>query len=402
MLSSAKFVLLLVSINQFLTWGILYYSFSVLIIPFQEKLGWSEASISGGFSSALFLCGIISIPIGFLLDKIGPKRIIRTGTLLAPVLLALLPLVTQLWQYYLIWLALGIVMSLILYEPALKLVSQLPLRHDKSFAFLTMIAGVSGVVFAPFGEWLVREIGYEYVIWFYALIMLLLVAPSNFAATRSELAAVIPTTTKPKFDWIFKKDVLTFLSAIFTNTFATATVLVIGVLWLTKAGQTAQFGAIVLGLVGFMSLPARLFVTRIHHFSSGYHAFSLLIFIQSLSLIISLLYQSTVMIIVFAAFFGFSLGAVTPLRAVLAKQEFGHIGLGSVNGIIAFVTTMARSIGPVIGAFVLQQTQNPRLFSTLLLVSSLFSLFFMVKMTKLKAPTALEPLFVADDRETYN
>lgn len=391
-MKSAKITLLLVSINQFLTWGILYYSFSVLIIPLQNKLGWTEATISGGFSSALFLCGIVSIPIGFLLDKIGPKPIIRIGTLLAPLLLALLPLVTEIWQYYTIWLSIGLTMSLILYEPALKLVSQLPLRHDKSFAFLTMIAGVSGVVFAPFGEWMVRTYGYEYVIWFYASIMLFLVAPSNFIATQSDYAKITSVASKPQFGWIFKADVLRFLIAIFLNTFATATILVLGVLWMIKGGKSAQFSAYVLGLVGFMSLPARLFVTKIHKFSSGYHAFALLIGFQALGIILSFFYQFDVMIILFATIFGFSLGAITPLRAVLAKQEFGHLGLGSVNGIIAFVTTMARSIGPMIGAFVLQNATSPRYFSVLLLSSSLVSLVLMTSLTRGKSPISLEPI----------
>jgi len=120
--------------------------------------------------------------------------------------------------------------------------------------------------------------------------------------------------------------------------------------------------------------------------------FALLVGFQSLSIIISFFYQFDVMIILFATVFGFSLGAITPLRAVLAKQEFGHLGLGSVNGIIAFVTTMARSIGPMIGAFVLQHSQNPRLFSVLLLSSSILSLVFMTSMTRGKVSKALEPM----------
>lgn len=396
-----KFTLLLVSINQFLTWGILYYSFSVLIIPLKNELGWSESIISGGFSSALFLCGIISIPVGFLLDKIGPKSIIRFGTLVAPFLLALLPLVTQIWEYYTIWLLLGVCMSLILYEPALKLVSQLPLRHDKSFAFLTMIAGVSGVIFAPFGEWVVRAIGYKEVIWIYSVIMLVLVAPSNFLATTSSYVNVIKNDNKPDFSWIFHSKVLRFLSAIFLNTFATATILVIGVVWLMKGGHTAQFGASMLGLIGFMSLPARLFVTRLHHFSSGYHAFAILIGVQCISLIVSLFYFNTYILVLFAILFGFSLGAITPLRAVLAKQEFGHLGLGGVNGIIAFVTTMARAVGPMLGALILQSYANPNWFTLLLICSSLAALFFMYSLT-FGRTEALEPLLVSDENEVYN
>lgn len=393
-----KVTLLLVSLNQFLTWGILYYSFSVMIIPFQEAHGWSEAIVSGGFSTALLVTGILSVPIGFLLDRIGPKPIIRTGTLLAPLLLAMIPLVTAVWQYYTIWLLIGISMSLILYEPALKLVSQLPLRHDKSYAFLTMVAGVSGVVFAPIGEFMVRQFGYQKVIWFYALLMLLLVAPSNFLATKTEFSHIEKKNEKPNFGWIFHGDVLRFLTGIFFNTFSTATILVIGVVWLTKAGQTQQFGAIILGLIGFMSLPARLFVTQMHKFSTGYHAFSLLIGIQLTALIISLFTDSKIAVIVFAVLFGFSLGAITPLRAVLTQQEFGHLGLGGVNGIVAFVTTMARSIGPFIGAYVLQSSNTTFPFTLMLVFSSVISFALMLSMLRKKAEP-LEPLFVLTEED---
>ncbi|TNE74311.1 MFS transporter [bacterium] len=393
-----KFTLLLVSLNQFLTWGILYYSFSVMIIPFQEAYGWAEAVVSGGFSSALLVTGVLSVPIGFLLDRIGPKPIIRIGTLLAPVLLALIPLVTEVWQYYTIWLLIGVSMSLILYEPALKLVSQLPLRHEKSYAFLTMVAGVSGVVFAPFGEFLVRQFGYQQVIWFYALLMLLLVAPSNFIATNTPFSAVEKKKEKPSFGWILHSDVLRFLTGIFFNTFSTASILVIGVVWLTKAGQTQQFGAIVLGLIGFMSLPARLFVTQMHKFSTGYHAFSLLVGLQLTALIIALFTQSMIAVTLFAIVFGFSLGAITPLRAVLTQQEFGHLGLGGVNGIIAFVTTMARSIGPLIGAYVLQSSDSTLPFSFMLVGSSTLSFLLMLSMLMKKADP-LEPILEVEEND---
>jgi MFS family permease len=393
-----KITLLLVSLNQFLTWGILYYSFSVMIIPFQEAHGWSEAIVSGGFSSALLVTGILSVPIGFLLDRIGPKPIIRIGTLLAPLLLALIPLVMEVWQYYTIWLLIGVSMSLILYEPALKLVSQLPLRHDKSYAFLTMVAGVSGVVFAPFGEFLVRQFGFQQVIWFYSILMLVLVAPSNFIATHSTFSKVEKKKEKPSFGWIFQGDVLRFLTGIFFNTFSTATILVIGVVWLTKAGQTQQFGAFILGLIGFMSLPARLFVTQMHKFSTGYHAFSLLVGLQLTALIISIITGSMIAITAFAVIFGFSLGAITPLRAVLTQQEFGHLGLGGVNGIIAFVTTMARSIGPLIGAYVLQSSNTTLPFTLMLVFSSVISFVLMLSMLRKKADP-LEPLFVLTEED---
>jgi MFS family permease len=147
-----------------------------------------------------------------------------------------------------------------------------------------------------------------------------------------------------------------------------------------------------------MSLPARLFVTQMHKFSTGYHAFSLLVGLQLTALIISIITGSMIAITAFAVIFGFSLGAITPLRAVLTQQEFGHLGLGGVNGIIAFVTTMARSIGPLIGAYVLQSSNTTLPFTLMLVFSSVISFVLMLSMLRKKADP-LEPLFVLTEED---
>jgi MFS family permease len=64
-----------VSFAQMVSWGIIYYGFAVMMTPMGQDLGWTKAEMTGAFSLALALSGVAAIPVGFWLDKHGPRRL---------------------------------------------------------------------------------------------------------------------------------------------------------------------------------------------------------------------------------------------------------------------------------------------------------------------------------------
>src|SRR5688500_10511936 len=52
------------SVTETVSWGVLYYAFSVMLQPMQADLGWSRADLSGAFSLAVLLSGIAAVPVG--------------------------------------------------------------------------------------------------------------------------------------------------------------------------------------------------------------------------------------------------------------------------------------------------------------------------------------------------
>ena len=57
------------------------YSLGAFIGPLTQEFGWSRAQISVGISVACFISAIFSIPVGILVDRIGPRRIALIGML---------------------------------------------------------------------------------------------------------------------------------------------------------------------------------------------------------------------------------------------------------------------------------------------------------------------------------
>src|SRR5919204_1038183 len=77
-----------VSVTEVVSWGILYYAFTVFVAPMQTELGWSQVAITGAYSLALLCAGLAAVPVGRWLDRHRPRALMTAGS----VLWALMPL----------------------------------------------------------------------------------------------------------------------------------------------------------------------------------------------------------------------------------------------------------------------------------------------------------------------
>ena len=54
----------------------LYYSFGVFLIPMLTEFGWTRAVTSGAFSLSMILSGVLSVVMGGLNDRFGPRVVV--------------------------------------------------------------------------------------------------------------------------------------------------------------------------------------------------------------------------------------------------------------------------------------------------------------------------------------
>ena len=150
------------SVTEITSWGALYYSFTVFINPMRDALGWSNASISGAFSLALLLSGIIGLPLGRWLDHHGPRLVMTAGSVAAVALLVGWSRVQDLTNFYLIWAGIGVTMGAVLYEPAFFVVATwFRRKRGQALTLLTFFAGFASVIFVPLAGWLVQIQGWR-------------------------------------------------------------------------------------------------------------------------------------------------------------------------------------------------------------------------------------------------
>ena len=67
------------SMIQMLNGGLLFHAFSAYILPLNAEFGWSRSLLSGAFSMAQAEGGILGPLQGWLIDRFGPRAVMRVG-----------------------------------------------------------------------------------------------------------------------------------------------------------------------------------------------------------------------------------------------------------------------------------------------------------------------------------
>jgi MFS family permease len=86
------------------------YTFAVFVKPLSAAFGWDREAISLGFGLAAITLGLVSPLLGRWIDRFGPRRIILPCmTMYGCAIISLAQLHSQLWQFYLTCIVLGVV-----------------------------------------------------------------------------------------------------------------------------------------------------------------------------------------------------------------------------------------------------------------------------------------------------
>src|SRR5215208_535741 len=82
---------------------------SVLIHPLEAEFGWSRTLIASAVSMNLLLFGIAAPISGFLIDRIGPRKMMMGSLTLLIVGVSGTMAMTEFWQFFLVW---GVIVGL--------------------------------------------------------------------------------------------------------------------------------------------------------------------------------------------------------------------------------------------------------------------------------------------------
>ncbi|HET8840058.1 MAG TPA: MFS transporter [Ktedonobacteraceae bacterium] len=359
-------ILLVVSFTETISWGVLYYAFTVFLKPMQAELGWSTTALTGAFSLALFCSAAAALPLGRLLDRHGTRMIMTAGSSGAFLLMLAWAGSYNLALFYLVWVGIGITMAAVLYEPVFALVATWFRRlRARALTVLTFIAGFASVIFVPLAQWLIQLQGWRMALVTLALLLGGLSVPLHALVLRRRPqdlgllpdGVVIPSTSP--ITALSEERSITMKGALRGPAFwkitisfalimlAASAITVHLVPYLIDRGYSASFAASSVGLIGLMALPGRLIFTLLGERFSRRLVTTLLFLLQTLALPILLLSSSVVGVFCFVALFGVGFGAITPARAALIADSYGSASYASISSILGLFVTGARALAPV-------------------------------------------------------
>lgn len=365
-------MLVAVSTGQVISWGILYYAFSVFLTPMQVELGWTTVELTGAYSLMLLCGGLAAVPVGRWLDRHGPRALMTVGSILAVLLLLAWSQVTRLPVFYLIMAGIGVVSAAVLYEPAFTIVAVWFRRlRGRALTVLTFFGAFASFVFIPLSARLTDLYGWRGALIGLAGILGAVTIPIHAVMLRrrpEDLGlrpdGAAPADGDPTLDRHAEQSttarsalregrfwLLTFAFAASTIAGVTLTVHIIP--YLIAQGHSAGFAATTAGLFGLMSLLGRMTIGPLGDRFARQWVTAALVAMQVVGIAILAGFGATTAgALIYILLFGAGSGTLTIMRAALIAEQYGSAHYGTINGAQNLALTGARTVAPV-GAGVL-------------------------------------------------
>jgi MFS family permease len=351
--------------TETVSWGVLYYTFSVLIAPTTAELGWSRAEISGALSVMLVVSGLAGLGVGRWLDEHGPRLLMTAGAIVAVPLVLAWSQVHDLVSFYLIWIGIGVAFAALNYGPAFATMI-VWFRRDRARALtlVTLVAGFSSTIFVPLAAWLTSVQGWRAALVTLAVILaamtiaphalLLRRRPADLGLgvdgdplERGDGVSLATPELSASFREALRHPTFKWLALAFALYALGVGVPVHLVAYLGDRGYSLAFAAGAAGGIGAAQVLGRLLFAPLERRLAP-RTVSVLIYAgQPLALLILLFAPSAVGVIAFVVLFGAARGMETLVRSTIVAGLYGPRRIASIAAVLTLATTLTQALSPV-------------------------------------------------------
>ncbi len=376
----------------FVTLGVTYgvwYSYSVFLVALLKEFGWSRSVLAGAFSVFVIVHGLSGPALGWLVERLGPRRVIMTGSALTAIGLGLAAETRAAWHLY---LAFGVIaaagVSSSGWVPSVVLVrGWFPSRIGTALGVASAGIGVGILALVPLAQllidsfgwrWAMRALGLLVVGWAIPATALLVRDPvdrgestphrparapesaaqsagasaagsGRRAASASSSASISTphwTLAAALRSWRF----WTIAGVFVTGSFATQTLLVHQVAYLVDHGVPALAAAAVVGVVGLASVAGK---TGWGALSDRYgrepaYTLAFACVLASVGMLaVAGAWPGRVLPYAYAVLIGLGYAATAPLTPAVASDLFGSPRFARIFGVLH----STNSIGGAVGAW---------------------------------------------------
>lgn len=357
MLAEQKRAVWLLGLCQCILWGVLYYSFSVLLVTLEHALATTRTVVAGAFSIGLVAMALVAPRVGRWLDGGHFGMVTRCGLSLAISGLLCLALSGSIVMLYLAWLVMGVAMALLLYEPAFILVMRAILEPGdrlRALAAVTILGGLASTVFLPLTSYAIGAWGWRAAalcgagaLFLVAYVMERWVMPALPAIEKTQAPSIWKHKAWPRY--------MPSLAIIFSmGSLASITLTTLLIPFLIERGTSAETAAIVLAAFGAAQLPGRIWLLRQTRALPQTTLTTVPIMLMVAGMVGVILAPRPWLSLVAVAVFGLGAGLQTLAKPWLVQAIYGNSGAGQWNGEIARVQGFARALTPVAVASVSQ------------------------------------------------
>ncbi len=351
--------ILLLAIGQTLAWASIYYVFPALLLRWEQDLGWSKADLTAAITMAVLVSAIASPATGRIIDRGYGAALMAGSAAVGGLGLFVLSFVTQQWQFYAVWLAIGVAMAGCLYEPCFAIVTRARgIDAKRGIVLITLVAGFASTISYPAVFSLSELMGWRGTVQALAVLTVLAVVPILWfggrlleAGRQTDLPI---TATQGPVRGFLKEPAFWFLGLGFACLAVTHGAALHHLLpILDERGLSPEMAVLAASFIGPMQVAGRIAMMASERFLSN-HALAATAFTVMGGSMVLLLFSGTSpgFLAGFVICFGSSYGTVSILRPLLAREILGGADFGAKSGALALPYLAASASSPFLGSLI--------------------------------------------------
>ncbi len=371
-----------IALGQIVSWGVLYYAFTVVIGPMQAATGWSRPFLNTGLSLGFLVWGICALPVGAWIQRKGGRGLMAWASLVGGLALAAMGAFPQPAAYVAAWMVLGAAMAGLLYEPAFAVVTHyFGAAYRRGITLITLVGGLASTAFIPLAQVAVEELGWRNALIALGALQIIVCVPLHFFGMPRAILTTpglrSPTSTAQRLTawWVeLRRDVsdrrFLGLSVWFTAHAAVFSGLIfqlVPILQSSAVETSTMLKAI--ALIGPMQVLGRIVLAtwgeQLDSLRLGGWAMAGLF---AAVLILLTMPPSLVWLALFATLYGASNGSLTILRGTSVAELFGRQRYAELSGALALPAVIAKAASPLALAAIWSATGSPRAVFIVVLV----------------------------------
>ncbi|TAL95266.1 MAG: MFS transporter [Paraburkholderia sp.] len=381
---------------QLVSWGSIYYAFSLFVVPMESTMGWSRTATNAALSTGLLISGFVAYPIGTWIDRGYGRRVMACGSVLAAAMLALWSQAHSLPTLFVVWIGLGVAMAATLYDPVFTVVTRnFPGSFRTKIIVITLVAGFASTVFIPLTQGLIDWSGWRGALLVLAAANLMICLPLHvFAIDRDmpraddlDYKAARKTINAAATKRALRTPTFWALAVCFTAYYATFAALTFHLVPLMTGRRVSP--ALMLTTMAVIG-PAQV-VARMVWFTIGRDVRPSIVGVvvttafPAAVIILMCAGTSPVLLILFAIVYGGANGMMTILRGTIVQDVMWTEGYGAVSGLLSMPSNIAKGIAPISAAAIWTVRGNYLAVEWTVLLVSLVSTAAFVLATRLAA-----------------
>ncbi|MFZ4287950.1 MFS transporter [Variovorax sp. HJSM1_2] len=358
------------SLAQLITWGGVFYAFSVLLQPLEQELGLTRAQTSLAFSLGLLAEGLLAYPVGRWIDR-GHERVVMTGgSILLALGMGLHALVQSQAGFYGVWMLLGAALSATLYNPAFAVVTRrFPQDFRRAIITLTFLGGLASTIFIPLCDWLVRAYGWRWAVGVLGLAQLLVCAPIHWTVLRhaprqpasrlaaAEAASAAPASLPEPLGPLLRHPAFLWIGLFVVLMMGVTTAIPAHMVSLLReAGLGSAWAVVIPASIGLVQVAGRMllyFFERRFDVHLANRVIPCLIPLGLLGLIAGLHAGAHALVAgisvgLFVLLYGMGNGMMTIVKGTAMAQYVSRTHVAALNGALGLPSALARAAAPLL------------------------------------------------------